>query len=118
MAGSEVPLFDPKVHTADDALVRLEVYCACGGLKRWGPDPVRHIAPQLRSFEAEHHGPGHGPVSAEKSLAEREARREAGFRAAGRGHEYRPKVHDPGSGETTEWTPAAPRKVTEENRIR
>lgn len=105
----EVPIYDPGVHTLGvNEVVRLEVYCLCGGLLRWGPDPVSHVLPQLRDFESKHHGVGHGPASAEESLAEREARREAGFRAAGRQHEYEPKEHHPGSGETTEWTPTPP----------
>lgn len=114
----EVPLYDSAVHRLEDnPLVRLEAYCECGGLLRWGPDPVSHVAPQLHGFEAEHHGPGHGPVTAKKALAEREARRKAGFRMAGRQAEYTPKEHDLGTGETTEWTPTppeAPEPLTED----
>lgn len=110
----EVPVYDAGIHTlGENPMVRLEVYCECGGLLRWGPDPVSHVVPQLRDFESRHHGPCHSPVTAAESLAEREARREAGFRAAGRQHEYEPKEHDLGSGVTTEWTPTPPESTDE-----
>lgn len=103
MSEVEVPVYDPGVHTAgENPVVRLEVYCECGGLLRQ-TDPVSHVLPQLRDFESRHHGPGHGPATAEESLTEREARREAGFRAAGRQDEYEPKEH-PVGGVGFDWT--------------
>lgn len=113
----DAPLYDPSVHTLEDnPAVRLELYCECGGLLRWGGadgDRLSNVLVQLRDFESRHHGPGHGPVPAAEALAEREARREASFRAAGRQAEYEPKAHDPGSGDAFEWTPTPPPAAAE-----
>lgn len=108
----EVPAYDPAVHSVEDnPVVRIELYCECGGLLRWGGpagDRLSNVLVQLRDFETRHHGPGHGPVTAAEALGEREARRMHGFRAAGRQAEYEPKEHDPGSGDAFAWTPTPP----------
>lgn len=99
---TEVPLYDPGVHTLGvNELVRLELYCLCGGLFRQ-VDPVSHVLPQIEDFRVKHAGDGHGVTSAKKSLAEREARRKAGFRMAGRQAKYEPKEHE-GDGPGFDW---------------
>ena len=91
----EVPYYDPAVHTVEDGnpVVRVEAWCACGGALRQ-TDPVSHVLAQLQSFRVRHSDAGHGPVTAEAGAAEREERRRAGFRAAGRQDEYEPKSPD------------------------
>lgn len=91
MSDTEVPAYDPAVHTTEDnPTVLLEMYCECGEVRRF-IDPVTHQLTQVADFRAKHSGTGHGPTTAKKSLAEREARRKAGFRMAGRQAEYEPK---------------------------
>lgn len=101
---SDAPLYDPKLHSVEDnPTVRLGLYCACGGL--WTQvDPVSHCLPQIEDFQQRHPGKGHGPVSPLECLEEREARREAGFRAAGRKDEYKPKAHKIPKDEGFDWS--------------
>ncbi|MBW0088226.1 hypothetical protein I4I73_03220 [Pseudonocardia sp. KRD-184] len=104
MSDALPPPYDPAVHTPDDnPTVLLEMYCECGDVRRF-VDPVSHVLPQLAGFQAQHAGDGHGPTTAKKSLAEREARRKAGFRMAGRQAEYQPKEHE-GEGAGFDWSP-------------
>jgi hypothetical protein len=86
------PLYDPAVHTDPAQPVFTELYCACGGLWRQR-DPVAVVAPMVAWFTAKHTGDGHGPASKADCIAERETRREAAFRAAGKAGEYRPREH-------------------------
>lgn len=88
------PLYDPESHTVenDNPTVRVELYCACGEV-RYQEDPVSHVLPQIEDFRERHSGKGHQPVSPQEALEEREARREAGFRMAGRQDEYEPRPH-------------------------
>jgi hypothetical protein len=104
-----VPAYDPAVHTVEDGnpLVGIELYCVCGDVRRF-VDPVSHVLVQLADFEARHAGAGHGPATERDALAEREERRKAGFRMAGRQAEYEPRPHDVVAGEAHEWTPADP----------
>lgn len=98
----EVPAYDPAAHTVEDnPTVAVDLYCACGGLFRQ-VDPVTHVLPQIEDFRVKHTGEGHGPTTAKKSLTEREARRKAGFRMAGRQAEYEPKEHE-GDGSGFDW---------------
>ncbi len=100
---ADPPLFDPDVHTDPDVVVRLELACACGTVHQQ-VDPVHHCLPIVASFQAKHTGPGHGPVSAADALAEREARREAAMRSAGRQDEYKPrKRKNPPTGDAWDW---------------
>ena len=96
----EVPIYDPAVHVEPDTMVRVEMFCACGMAHRQ-LDPVSYCLPSITLFRARHHGDGHGPVSGADAFAERETRREAAFRAAGRQAEYQPKDRpepaDPGA---------------------
>jgi hypothetical protein len=86
------PLYDPAVHTDPSQVVFTELYCACGGLWRQR-DPVEFVAPMVAAFIAQHTGDGHVPVSKADCIGEREARREAAYRAAGRAGEYQPREH-------------------------
>lgn len=91
---SDFPLYDPAKHSLDEnPVVRLSMYCSCGGLFTQ-IDPVSHCLPQIEDFQQKHSGKGHGVASPKDSLTEREARREAGFRMAGRQAEYKPKKHN------------------------
>lgn len=100
----EPPLYDPAVHDTDtDPVVRLAMYCACGGVFAQ-VDPVSHCLPQIADFREKHSGKGHGAASPKVALAEREARREAGFRAAGRQAEYKPKRRSASDGPGFDWT--------------
>ena len=121
MSDALPPPYDPAVHTLDDnPTVRLAVYCACGELRRF-VDPVAYVLQQLEDFAGRHHGAGHGPVTEEEALDEREARRQASFRAAGRQAEYEPKPHELTGWESHDWaapppepTQAAAARATEE----
>lgn len=100
---ADAPLYDPAVHTAENPeLVLLEMWCACG-IGHRQLDPVAYLLPQIEGFRATHSGAGHGPTSAAEALTEREARREAGFRAAGRQDEYEPKDHPGGVSDGFDW---------------
>lgn len=102
---TEFPAYDPKTHTVEDEnpTVRVDLWCECGGL--WSQiDPVSHVLPQIKDFAEKHSGEGHGPTTAKKSLAEREARREASFRAAGRQSEYKAKKRTAPAGSGFDWT--------------
>lgn len=104
MTDVDVPAYDPAVHTVgEDPLVLLELYCRCGDVRRF-VDPVSYCVVQLEDFRARHTGEGHGPVLAEEALAEREARREAGFRAAGRHGEYEAKEYAAPAGPGFDWS--------------
>lgn len=97
-------LYDPAVHDTDtDPVVRVAMYCACGGVFAQ-VDPVSHCLPQIADFRAKHSGKGHGAASPKVALAEREARREAGFRAAGRQDEYERKSRSAPSEPGFDWT--------------
>jgi hypothetical protein len=104
----EAPPYDPAVHTLEDnPTVLVELWCACGVAHRQ-VDPVTHVAPQVAGFAARHSGPGHWSVPGEQALAEREARREAGFRAAGRQDEYEARTPtEPRAG--FDWTALQPK---------
>lgn len=91
----DLPAYDPAVHTVeDDPVVLLELWCACGVAHRQH-DRVTHVLPQLAGFRAKHAGPGHWAVSGKEALIEREARREAGFRAVGRQDDYASRAPSP-----------------------
>lgn len=101
---TDAPAFDPAVHTLEDnPTVLLQMWCQCGMTHRQ-TDPVSHVLPQLDWFRAQHSGEGHGPTTADDALAEREARREAGFRAIGRKGDYRPKTYATPDGDSFDWT--------------
>ena len=105
MTDVEVPAYDPGVHTVEEnPVVRLELWCSCGRGHRQ-VDPVSHCLPQIADFRAKHSGDGHGPASPQDAVAEREARREAGFRAVGRQAEYERKEHDVEGATAFDWTP-------------
>lgn len=86
------PPYDPAVHVDPAMWVFAEMYCACGGLWRQR-DPVSYVEPQVRAWLDRHSGQGCSPTSKATCVTEREARREAAFRAQGRGNEYAPKDH-------------------------
>ncbi len=86
------PLYDPAAHTDPDQMVFVELYCLCGAIWRQR-DPVSHVEPFVRAWLGMHTGDGHGPASKRAAVAEREARREATFRAQGRADQYTPKEH-------------------------
>lgn len=108
MTDVEVPAYDPTVHTVEggNPPVRVGLWCSCGGVLRQ-TDPVSHVLPQLVDFRERHSGSGHQPTTPENSAAEREARREAGFRAAGRQDEYEPKSRDLSGAPAIDWTQGA-----------
>lgn len=83
----EPPLYDPAQHRDPDEQVYLELYCACGSIRRQ-IDPVRLVRATLADWLPQHQGDGHGPASKADAVAEREARREAAHRAAGRAGGY------------------------------
>lgn len=102
---NEAPAYDPKVHTVEDdnPTVLVEMWCLCGGL--WTQiDPVSHVLPQIEDFQSKHSGDGHGRTTAKKALLEREVRREASFRAAGRQSEYESKKRTAPAGSGFDWT--------------
>lgn len=99
---TEVPAYDAGVHTEDEnPVVLLEMFCLCGEVRRF-VDPVTYVQVQVADFREKHGGDGHGPTTAKKALTEREARRKAGFRMAGRQAEYEPKEHE-GEGSGFDW---------------
>ncbi len=90
------PPYDPASHSVEDnPMVSVELYCVCGGVFRQ-IDPVDHVLFQIEDFRVKHSGKGHGVTDGKKALVERELRREAAFRAAGRQSEYKAKKHAPG----------------------
>ena len=86
------PLYDPAVHTDPGQVVYAELYCRCGSLWRQR-DPVWAVRPMVADWIGRHRGPGCGEASKADCVAERESRREAAFRAQGRGDEYAPRDH-------------------------
>lgn len=101
---ADPPLFDPAVHTDPDAVVRLVMACACGHVHQQ-VDPVRLCLPQIAGWHRIHGGVGHGPVSGEAAMAEREARREAAMRSAGLQDDYAPKEREsPPTADAWDWT--------------
>jgi len=90
---ADVPLYDPDVHLEPDEVVRVEMWCRCTGVHRQ-VDPLEYCRPFIHAFAERHSGPGHGPVDPAEAVEEREARREAAFRATGRQDEYEAKEYD------------------------
>lgn len=87
----QISSYDPSVHTVEnDQVVSLALYCACGAVFTQ-IDLVSLCLPQIEDFRSKHSGSGHGYASPQDCLAERELRREAGFRMAGRQSEYKSK---------------------------
>ena len=108
MSDLSPPPYDPTVHTdADETPALLELYCACGEVRR-RVDPAVYLAAEVEAWRGNHDGPDHGPTTARKAFTERETRRKASFRAAGRQAEYQPKDHDlDAAGAGFDWAAAA-----------
>ena len=90
---AEVPLYDPNVHDDPDQVVRVEMWCQCTAAHRQ-VDPLAYIRPIMADFAARHSGEGHGPMEPGEAMEERNARRQAALRAAGRQGEFKEKAYD------------------------
>ncbi len=105
---AEAPLYDPGQHASDDDLVRVELACSCGAVRKQA-DPVSYITRTVTDWNARHSGSGHGPASVADAIRERESRREAAYRAAGRPEAYEPSDLPDASTEVRTW----PKPTTE-----
>lgn len=92
-ASADAPVYDPGVHTDPDTVVHAQLFCMCGGVHRQ-LDPVRFTEPFVRSWLDKHRGDGHGPATIAEAIEEREVRKQAALRVAGRGHEYQRKTYE------------------------
>src|SRR5687768_4336741 len=108
-AAANAPMFDPGQHltaqgapAGDDPMVRVELCCSCGGVRRQ-VDPVSYILRTVTDWRARHAGDGHEPASLADAIAEREARRESAHRAAGRPGDYEPSDYSDASTEVIAW---------------
>lgn len=82
--------------------VYLELACSCGAIRKQC-DPPAYLVRTVQTWIAQHGGPGHGPVSMAEAVEEREARREAAHRAAGRAEDYQPADTSGHSTEVRAW---------------
>jgi hypothetical protein len=102
-AVADPPGYDPAVHTDPKRMVRVDLFCTCGGVWRQR-DPVELVVPYVQAFVRRHDGDGHGPATIAEFVEERETRKQAALRATGNGHLYQPKTF-----ETLDPTCTAPR---------
>ena len=88
---TDVPVYDPDVHTDPEQFVSVELYSTSGHALRQ-VDPVAYIERSVREFVERERAAGHEATSRAEALTEAERRREAAHIVEGRGDDYVPST--------------------------